>query len=259
MEKIKWIKSFASVDKDKLINAALETENWLNKYSHRKGDEIFWDVVVEQENDGTKLLSSDDSVYAGSAGVAQFYVRLYYVTSEEKYLNIAKAAVNHAINSYKGEEGFKTDSKYMPGVFIGYLCGGAGGAYASTQIYKITNEEKYREYALRVADDLIKTAHEEDGTLYWYGNYGIIGEGGLILFLLYIYETFGGEKYLDAARKGAKYIAHHKEEAPKGGYRWYAMPTDTFPTIKKAGGYFPGFEYGAAGCGYILASVSFFC
>ena len=33
------------------------------------------------------------------------------------------------------------------------------------------------------------------------------------------------------------------------------MPTDTFPTIGKAGGYFPGFEYGAAGCGYILASV----
>ena len=45
MEKIKWIKSFDPVDKEKLLKTALETEEWLDKYSHRNGDEIFWDVI----------------------------------------------------------------------------------------------------------------------------------------------------------------------------------------------------------------------
>lgn len=49
------------------------------------------------------------------------------------------------------------------------------------------------------------------------GFYGILGEGGLILFLLDIYNTFGGDKYLDAAAKAAKYIADRKEDAPQGG------------------------------------------
>lgn len=255
MEKIKWIKSFEPIERQDLIDKALETDKWLDKYTHKNGNEIYWDVKPESLSSNSDLLSSDTSVYAGSAGIAQFYLRLYLTTKEEKYLDIAKSAVQHCINSYRGVEDFTSDSDYLTGTFIGYLCGSAGGAYAASQIYSITGEEQYKEYALKVADDAIKASHEEDGKLFWYGEYGIIGEGSLILFLTDIYGKFGGEKYIEAAHKAAKFIVSKKEDAPQGGYRWYVMPTDAFPTIKKAGGYFPGFEYGAAGCGYILSSV----
>ena len=146
MEKIKWIKSFEPADREKLIKAALETSDWLDKYSHKQGNEIYWDVKPESLSSNSDLLSSDTSIYSGSAGIAQFYLRLYLTTKEEKYLDTAKSAVNHCINSYRGVEDFTTDSEYLPGTFIGYLCGPAGGAYAASQIYSITGEEKYKEY-----------------------------------------------------------------------------------------------------------------
>ena len=160
------------------------------------------------------------------------------------------------IRKYRGKEDFATEVPFLQGAYIGYLNGPAGGAYVAKELYKITGEERYKQFALTVADDAIEAAKDEQGALTWYGFYGILGEGGLSSYFCSTFIIRSAViNILDAAAKAAKYIADHKEDAPQGGYRWYVMDTETFPTIGKAGGYFPGFEYGAAGCGYILASV----
>ena len=255
MSKIRWIKRFEPLTRDKLINAALETTDWIEKYSHIEADTEYWDVMPEKDVEEDALLLSNRSIYGGAAGIALLYLKTYVATENEEYLTRAKAGVNYIIKKYQGIKDFESDSPYLAGAYIGYLNGPAGGAYVAKEIYKITKEERYKQFVLQVADDAIASAKEENGALSWYGFYGILGEGGLILFLIDVYESFGGTKYLEAAQKAAKYIADRKEAAPDGGYRWYVMPTDTFPTIRKAGGYFPGFEYGAAGCGYIFACI----
>ena len=255
MRKIRWIKRFEPLNPETLLRTVLETERWLDQYSHAEGDSRFWDVLPGKETDPNGLLLKDTGIYAGSAGIALFYLRLYTVTGEEKWLNRAKEGICHVIRKYRGREDFQSDAPYLAGAYIGYLNSPAGGAYVSSRIYEITGEEKYRRFAMRTADDLISAAKEENGTLTWYGFYGILGEGGLILFLLDAYKTYGKKEYLEAAEKAGRYIAERKEPAPKGGIRWYVMPTDTFPTIGKAGGYFPGFEYGTAGCGYLFACL----
>jgi len=255
MSKLRFVKRFEPLTEESLLERSLESINWIEKYNHSVEDEEYWEVLPGTDIPRGALLLNDTSIYAGSAGIALLYLRAYKVTGDIKWLNKARAGINHVINTYRGADEYMTESEYLQGAFVGFLQGPSGGAYVARLIYDITKEEKYKDFALRVADDTVLAAKEEGDALTWYGFYGILGEGGLILFLLDIYNAFGGEKYLEAAKKAAKYIVNNREESPFGGYRWYVMPTDTFPTIQKAGGYFPGFEYGAAGCGYILAKA----
>ncbi len=254
MSKLGFIRRFEPVTSERLIEKSIETAEWIEQYAHEEGDTKYWDVLPGQEQEGAFLLKPT-GIYGGAPGVAFFFLRLYRATGEKKYLENAKAGVNYAISRYRGTEDFLSDSDFLPGAEIGFLNGPAGGAFVASRLYEITKEEKFKDYAIRVTEDLITAAHDEDGKLFWYGQYGIIGEGSLILYLVDAYDTYGDRRYLDAAHKGAKYIVSQREEAPVGGYRWYAMDTEKFPTIGKAGGYFPGFEYGAAGSGYILSVV----
>lgn len=254
-DRIKWIKRFEPLTSEKLLNASLETAGWIEKYNTIENDLECWEVLPGRKIDDNALLLKDTSLYAGAAGIALFYLRLYVATQDESWLKKAKNGINYCINRYKGKQDFSTDAEYLQGAYIGFLNGPAGGAYVSHLLYKETREEKYKDFALRVADDLIETAREENGEIFWYGFYGILGEGSLILFLLEMYEFYKIDKYLETAHKASKYIAEKKEESPWGGYRWNVMPSETFPTIGKPGGYFPGFEYGAAGSGYILAKA----
>lgn len=255
MGKRNWIKKFEPVNSQRLLEVTLETAEWIEQYSHIEGEQEWWDVWPGKKTENNELLLKDTSLYAGAAGIALFYLRIYTATKDEAWLEKAKAGINYCIAKYRGKEEFYTEEEYLPGAFIGFFNGAAGGAYVSNQLYQITGEKKYKEFAKKVADDVIEAANEENGMLYWYGFYGILGEGGLTLFLLDLYETYHEERYLTAAEKSARYIVQQKEVSPWGGYRWDVMSTESFPTIGKAGGYFPGFEYGAAGCGYILSKV----
>lgn len=255
MSKIKWIKRFEPLDKEKLVEAAVETAEWIEQFSHKENDTECWDVLPGKVIEENAFLLADTNIYAGAAGISLLYLRLYISTKDTEYLKRAEAGISYVINKYHGEKDFTSEAPFLPGAEVGFLNSPAGGAYVASLLYDITKNEKYKGFAKKVTNDLIKAAKESDGAITWYGFYGILGEGGLILYLVDAYERYGDKEFLEAADKAAKYIAQRAEKAESVGYKWYAMPTETFPTIGKPGGYFPGFEYGAAGCGYILASL----
>ena len=255
MSKSNWIRAFAPISSYELLKAAKETEKWISGFGREVDGGMCWEIIPGEETPETILLG-DRSLYSGAAGIVIFYLRLYLATGEQEYLDKAGKGIDFIIANYKGNEDFKSDSP-LSGCDIGHLGGPTGGAFASELLYEITNENKYREFAIKVTDDLIAAANVEEDNLTWTGQYGIIGEGGLVLYLVYAYETLGDERYLEAAVKAGNFIADKAEAAPGGGYRWYAMPTDTFPTLgAKPGGYFPGFFYGTAGSSYILATIA---
>ena len=204
MSKRNWIKAFAPLDRQRLLQTAAESVNWIEQYGHVDGDVESWDVMPGKQVEKDALLLDDASLYAGAAGIALLYLKYYVATEQEKYLRKAEAGIRYVIRKYRGKEDFATEVPFLQGAYIGYLNGPAGGAYVAKELYKITGEERYKQFALTVADDAIEAAKDEQGALTWYGFYGILGEGGLILFLLDVYNTFGGDKYLDAAAKAAK-------------------------------------------------------
>lgn len=77
----------------------------------------------------------------------------------------------------------------MRGIAAGLMNGPAGGGYVSYLLYEDTKDEKYLNYALDVSDTLLAAADSaDDGSIYWSGNFGILSDGGLILYLIWIYE-----------------------------------------------------------------------
>lgn len=251
------IRAFAPLTSSKLLEAAFQTSEWISKYEKISECGMCWDVKPGYEVPEGSLLLDNRSLYSGAAGIALFYLRLYLVTKDKNYIEKAKAGIDYVISQYKGVKEFEYIEAPMEGCKIGHLNGPTGGAYVAELLYENTGLTQYRDYAIAVTEDLISSARDVDGGLTWTGQYGIIAEGGLVLYLLYAYITFQDPRYIAAAEKAGKYIADRAEEAPGGGYRWYAMPTDTFPTLGgKPGGYFPGFFYGTAGSAYILASIA---
>ena len=255
MSKANWIKRFQPIDREGLLASALETAAWIEQYGHFDNGTEKWDVLPGKRIDKNALLLSDIGLYGGAAGVVLLYIRLYTAVKDDVWLKKADAGLHYIIGQYNGISDFTTKQTYLPGAYIGFYNGPAGGAYVAEKYYELTGKEEFKNFAVQVTDDCIAAAHTENGALTWYGFYGILGEGSLILYLIDAYENLGEKKYLEATVAAGRYLINKKEDAPGGGYRWYAMPTDTFPTIQKAGGYFPGFEYGTAGCGYILACI----
>ncbi len=255
MKQTDWIREFGPLTKERLLTVSQETLTWIGQYSHKDGDAEYWDILPGTDVPEAALLLKSTSLYGGAAGIALLYLRAYVTTGHKEYLEHAKAGIRYCIREYKGTDDYRSDSPFLAGAFIGFMNGPAGGGYAAHELYKITSDETYKAFALQTADDAIASAKDENGTLTWYGDYGILGEGSFALYFLELYKAYGIESYLDAAKKTAAYLLSQEEPAPQGGSRWNVMDTETFVTIRKPGGYFPGFEYGAAGCGYILAAL----
>lgn len=255
MSKKDWIGRFEPLNRDKLIDAVLESASWIEQHCHTKKALTSWDVLPGNQIEEEALLLSDTSLYGGASGIALFYLRLFVALEDSQWLEKAKAGIDYVISQYQGKQEFYSSAPYLPGAYTGFFHGPAGGGYVAKEIYKVTGEKKYRTFACQVANDLIEVSESEHENLLWNDFYGILGGGGLLLYLIDLYEEFGDKRYLEEAEKGARHVYEQKESAPCGGSRWHVMPTETFPTIGKPGGYFPGFEYGTAGCGYLMAKI----
>ena len=237
-----------------LLDSVKETATWLSDYEHGDGDGLYWDVLPGKDIDPRGTLTSVTSLYGGAAGIALFFLRLYRVTGETSYLDKAKGGINYVIAHNDGAKTYEDAGEgTMRGIAAGLMNGPAGGGYVSYLLYEDTKDEKYLNYALDVSNTLLAAADSaDDGSIYWSGNFGILSDGGLILYLIWIYEKTGREEYLLAAKKAGLFITAQAEEAPDG-IRWYVMDTEAFGLGSH--GFFPGFFYGTAGTGYILAKL----
>ena len=141
MSKRNWIKAFAPLDRQRLLQTAAESVNWIEQYGHVDGDVESWDVMPGKQVEKDALLLDDASLYAGAAGIALLYLKYYVATEQEKYLRKAEAGIRYVIRKYRGKEDFATEVPFLQGAYIGYLNGPAGGAYVAKELYKITGEE----------------------------------------------------------------------------------------------------------------------
>ena len=81
MSKRNWIKAFAPLDRQRLLQTAAESVNWIEQYGHVDGDVESWDVMPGKQVEKDALLLDDASLYAGAAGIALLYLK-YYVATE---------------------------------------------------------------------------------------------------------------------------------------------------------------------------------
>ena len=244
------------------LQAAIETANWIETLEIPTEHGKIWKNFPEGQNGFGQdiMLFGPTNIYSGSAGIGIFFLRLYQATGEKKYIEDAQAAANHIISIKTDADWYEKTLKSdiggvipVPGWAIGYSNGPMGQALFLDDLYQETQEDKYKDYVIKVADDLLKAGKYTDEGLHWSNEEDIVADGGFVFFLVQVYEHYGDKKYLDAAIKAADYIAKDALPAKNGGKYWKLLDLSLIGFEKETT--FPGFSHGTAGTAWMFAII----
>lgn len=247
------------------IEYAEEAAAWI-KTAQKKGS---FGLVWSQSPDSSENFSdypmlTQKSLYGGSAGVGLFYLRLYQATKKGEYLEEAKAAAEEIIATDEGtafyERTFAPRSsgesklvhvKNMPGWAAGYYNGPTGSAYLVIKLFELTGDERYKNYAVKVADDLLASAKKSDAGIYWSEQNDLCGDAGFVTYLSSVYQLTKDEKYREAAKSFGNFLLSKGKPYPKGGTYWNVVDLTIIDFPKDV--FWVNNAHGTSGVGWIFA------
>ncbi|MEH6556208.1 MAG: lanthionine synthetase LanC family protein [Oceanicoccus sp.] len=197
------------------------------------------------------------SFYHGSAGVLVYYIELYLATSDANYLSTAVSAGDNLlsyVNKKASAEEFIT---------IGFYSGWPGLVYALNELYKVSNEPRFKQGAITALSRITAQASDIGAGIGWIepipfsditgitGTREVIdlsvGSAGVGIIYLYAYRE-GLLPDLELAKKTADRLLE-VAESTDDGLRWLMMVDMAFPFTA------PNFAHGGAGVGYFLADL----
>ena len=243
---------------DDYLSAAKETAAWIRSHEYVTDHGKYWDVFPEGQNGfGPEvMIFGRRCIYSGAAGIGVFFLRMYEATGDQSYLDDARAAADELIATATGPEWYEhTLSNKVQGVIpvpgwaIGYSNGPVGEGLLALGLYDETKEGRYRDYAAKIADDLITAAKRDERGLHWSDQEDIVADGGFVFYLVLVYKLTSDKRYLDAACAAADYIADDAQPSPYGGVFWKLLDLIGFPTDTT----FPNFSHGTAGTAWMFA------
>lgn len=232
------------------LNAALSAERWIAAFEHKTPEGIFWQQDASQP--------IDLSLYSGSAGVAYFYLKLTEVTGNAEFAEKARCGLSYAAAHWRDlllpeQAAFQDNREGAPGVHLGAHMGVGGVGLALIEGAKTFAEsrdaEKYRRAARAIGRFYTdESAQQGENGPYWTGSPALLMDGGIMLFLIALYETFGDQQLLEFIKAaGAQYL-RWGAESPRGGVDFNGAGIET-PFD------WPNFAFGSAGSGYLLAHL----
>ena len=256
---------FRQYDTGDYIRIAEEAARWIKTTERKTPHGKRWDQSPDSKEDFSDYpMLTEKSIYGGSAGIGLFYLRLYQVTKKDEYLQEAKAAADdiiatdegtafyvNTLKNSKGCEDKRVHVKNMPGWIIGYYNGPTGSAHLILKLYELTQEQRYRDYVLKAADDVLAASQKTADGIHWSEQNDVCGDAGFAVFLISAWEISKDQKYLDAARELGRFVVSKGRDAPKGGRYWNVVdltiidfPEDVF---------WVNFAHGTSGVGWIFA------
>lgn len=230
---------------DDYIEEARKAAVYINTKKIRTPNGLVWSL----DDAKTYLTDYYDEIcmYAGSTGIAHFYVQLYQATQEESYLDDAKEAARYIIWRWDNQRDLaKCFNKYA------FTTGYGGVAILLDELYSLTGNDEYRRVICEIAESAIKDAIPSDnGEGYHWSTYpGIVGDASVILLLLKLGKDYNHPEWSEfAIRAGRSYLDKGHPYAQGG--RYY-LGVD--PKYFGAGDDYidPNFPMGTCGIGFLL-------
>lgn len=231
------------LDDKEYVDIALKTHEYLETLRIDDKDGIYWANHGKENGDG--------AIYTGSAGVIYFYIELYNMTKDEKYLDIINKAADYiGINWRKaGEAGVAMLREYGInedlGTIYNYYSGAASTGEGLIAVYQLTHRDKDKAAVKEMTDFILENAKEDKNGLYWGIDCTMFHNAGTMIYLYHAAEFLQDEHIKEAASRAADRIVANAIEDPRGGYAWTS-------TLHAGVDRVPNFEGGTAGTGYAL-------
>lgn len=231
------------------LNYAMNAANWLICSAIEDNNKVKW----EQIENITNYFSGWSQ---GAAGIGFYFIKLYKVTFNLTYFDYAIKAGNWLISEanpigtgYKWNWYENNNFNYT-----GWNVGAAGIGNFFLELYQLTKNETFIEYAEGAAQWLINLAIPEKGGYKWalYETSSInstaLGSGtaGVGNFFFNLYQTVSNETYLNYAEGAAQWLIS-LAVSESGGYK--------FPIYQGTSLYYTGLTMGAAGIGIYFSKL----
>ncbi|MCM1100649.1 MAG: hypothetical protein NC079_03660 [Clostridium sp.] len=255
---------FKNYSADDYIEMAEQTAEWVRTTEKKTKYGKRWTQSPDSTEDFTDYpMLTEKALYGGSAGIGLFYLRLYQATGKEAYLAEAEEAAADIIATDEGvafyEKALSADSatadklvhvKNMPGWKIGYYNGPTGTAYFILKLYEVTEKEIYKDYVLKVADDLLAAAKESEAGIRWSEQNDLCGDAGFITYLVSVWNLSGDDKYINAAKSLGDFLLSKGRKAPKGGSYWNVVDLTIIDFPKDV--FWVNLAHGTSGVGWVF-------
>ena len=244
------------------LKAAVETAEWIDTLAIKTEHGRIWKALPDgQDGWGADVpLFTPKCLYDGSAGIGIFFVRLFEATGDERWLDEAKEAASHiratAVDASWYERTLSGEVKGIipvPGWAAGPSNGPVGEAIFAEDLYRVTEDERWRGFALSQADALLEAAREDERGIHWSDQEDVTADGGQVIFLILMYRWTGVKKYLEAAIKAADYIAQDAKPSPHGGKFWKLLDLSIIDFPKDTT--FPNWSHGTVGTAWMFAAL----
>lgn len=186
----------------------------------------------------------DLSLYGGNAGVIYYLLTAYQITKDSALLESAKSALALICKDFKSVFTYQHIS--VPDAKNGYYFGIGGVGSVILMAGEVIGDPLYRQTVERIVDYLSETKKKTPEGIYWGGQTGLIGDPGVIAFLVDVAKRYNHALAKELALQAGDYIQTYREETK------YGIKCDTKPLY---GSDCPNFVYGPSGTGFALVKL----
>lgn len=244
-----------AVAADEYRDAACAIGDFLLDSARHDGESIYWPQFV-----GGPPSTTDDqrpcplSLYSGVTGVGFTLLNLHRVTGEARWLAAARGVGLHLVQRAQPLPGGgvrwegtseRKDQLIPEGDRVGLYDGNAGIGLFLMHLAEATKEDRFRALGKAAFERVLHEAEAEAGGCHWlYSFQDVIGgEAGIGVALLEMHRLTRDARYLDAARKAARWLL---TRATRTGD---AMQWTTYDVADAS------FSHGVSGIGFFLLAL----
>jgi hypothetical protein len=194
-----------------------------------EGNGLYWNSLYSPDGVTINWIKSE-SIYSGVSGITLFFIELYRVSNDKKYLQIAKLATNW-LNT-------RID---VGGNNISFFTGQLGICYPNLKLYEITNDKLYLNICFKLVKFLINHKTIENNA-----NELLNGNAGIVIFLLHLHKISQKDwllKKIDLLVKCLIFSAHYS----KFGLYWDKSHTQVRGLL--------GYSHGASGIAHAFLEL----
>lgn len=217
--------------KDRILAEAIRIAEDIYEKRYEDENGIYWKNLTMDYNGGNSVVSAvSEGLYSGISGIALFYLSLYKITNNKKYLNICKNAMKWVIQ-------YCDDNKLND---LSFITGRLGVSFVLVKLYEVC-KENYLEKALEIAKSYDKILINEK-----YACEYLSGLSGILLGLLHLYDATKEEWIVKKINE--LIISVLKNSSYNNtGIHW-----DKNKNVIKS---LTGFSHGASGIGFVFLEL----
>lgn len=228
---------------EEYLETALKTHDYLESIKVQHEDGVFWAIPGNDTGNSTLL--------GGSGGVLFFYLELYKLTGDQKYLEIVHSGADfidknwkRAIDAAKAAM-LAANITIDTGVEYNYYMGVAGVGEGLITIYNALKREQDFDAIKEITEYILNGVKNDENGVRWGLDCSMFYDSGIMLYLYHVSELIKDERILETANRIADVIVSKAIKDERGGLAWKS-------TLHIGVDRVPNFEAGTAGVGYAL-------